>query len=192
MKEANYFNWIYTGLKQELFERIEEAYDIVVNSPLSTQVAVYISKKLEWDDALVNRPSWWLLKKTQENKSLLVLHESTPIWFITVDIYQNLYKWRKIHERISLWVDPEYRDKSLWKYLMCKLTEMLSEQAIISCTKNPKVWHICKEYLWFKQLPEQQIPQELISILEQGGPITWESYNFYCNVVLQNLIDQEK
>jgi hypothetical protein len=175
------------GFINELTE-IENKFNIQVWKPLSEDISIYLSKKLDDSPTVVSRDPRWLQVNTKDSASISIFDEDKIIWFILMDIYPDDYLWKNIHERVSLWVDKPYRWMKIWKYLMMKITKQFTWEAIASYTPNEKVWHVSTTYLWFEEVLQKNISPEVIRILEWWWPLDWEWYKFFFNQELLKLM----
>lgn len=176
---------------EQFMEDIEKKYIIKQGDVLQKDIAEYLAQELDNSPTVRSRDAERLIEQTQKHDSISIYNNEKIIWFITIDVYPKEYYWKYVHERLSLRVDPNYRDKSLGKYLMMKITQRHNDQPIASYTPNEKVWQISIKYLGFKEVIQKDISPTVIEILEMWGPLDGEWYKFYMNEVLLNLMQND-
>jgi hypothetical protein len=180
-------------------ELIEEAvsnnFDVIQwkHIDLSEDDAKKLSTVLTASPTVVSRTPDELIEHSKKFWGVLFKDKKNwePVGYISIDIYSHLYKWKNIHERISLWVSEELQNKGYWIYLMDLLTKEYSDNPIVSCTLNPKFWHINTSYLDHIEVTRDKIPVDLFRILEIPGALADPEYRFYMNNSLYLLMQQD-
>ncbi len=106
--------------------------------------------------------------------------------------HEHHVKGHSVFERSSLWVDRAYRNYNLGLLLMSKMTELYTDDFLISIAQTPKVHHY-NELLGMTHVTLSEMSTVLVEELEKIGKLRDElSYRYYVNARFESEIRQLK
>lgn len=95
------------------------------------------------------------------------------------------FRWSKVLERWSLWIDHSLREKGIGKYLMCKLNEQIQDSSVVSVTKIHTVIRVNNLIMPYRV---NSVEGDFRNMLEEWWPLSAE-YQYYINWVLKDLLE---
>ena len=131
-----------------------------------------------------------LLYRRLKNGCFLMKKEQKVIGHIFA--HEHHVKGHSVYERSSLWVDRKYRNYNLGLLLMSKMTELYTNNFLISIAQTSKVHHY-NELLGMTQITLSEMSKVLIEELEKIGKLRDElSYKYFVNPRFESKIRQLK
>jgi len=131
-----------------------------------------------------------LLKRRLKNGCFLMKKEQEVIGHIFA--HEHHVKEYSVYERSTLWVDRKYRNYNLGLLLMAKMTELYSNNFLISIAQTSKVHHY-NELLGMTHIVLSEMSKILIEELEKIGKLRDElSYKYFVNPRFESEIRQLK
>ncbi len=131
-----------------------------------------------------------LLKRRLKNGCFLMKKGEKVIGHIFA--HEHHVKGHSVYERSTLWVDREYRNYNLGLLLMSKMTELYSNNFLISIAQTSKVHHY-NELLGMTHIGLSEMSKILIKELEKIGKLRDElSYKYFVNPRFESEIRQLK
>ena len=131
-----------------------------------------------------------LLKRRLKNGCFLIKKEEKVIGHIFA--HEHHVKGHSVYERSSLWVDRNYRNYNLGLLLMSKMTELYTNDFLISIAQTSKVHHY-NELLGMTHITLSEMSKILIEELEKIGKLRDElSYKYFVNSSFESEIRQLK
>lgn len=120
-----------------------------------------------------------LLKKRLENGCFLIKNQEKVIGHIFA--HKHYAKGHAIYERSSLWIDDDFRNYNLGLLLMSKMTELYTNDFLISIAQTPKVHHY-NELLGMTHITLLEMSKILVEELEKTGKLRDEfRYKYFVN-----------
>ena len=131
-----------------------------------------------------------LLKRRLKNGCFLMRKEQKVIGHIFA--HEHHVNGHSVYERSSLWVDRKYRNYNLGLLLMSKMTELYTNNFLISIAQTSKVHHY-NELLGMTHITLSEMSKILIEELEKIGKLRDElSYKYFVNPRFESKIRQFK
>lgn len=131
-----------------------------------------------------------MLLRRLENGCFLIKKDNKVFGHIFA--HKHTVKDHAVYERSSLWVHPDYRNYNLGLLLMCRMTELYTEDFLISIAQTPKVHHYNK-LLGMSHVCLAEMSSVLVEALETIGKLRDElKYKYFVNSYFESQIRELK
>ncbi len=131
-----------------------------------------------------------MLKSRLENGCFFLKKEGEIIGHIFA--HKHVVKSHFVYERSSLWVHEDYRNYNLGLLLMHLMTELYTNDLLISIAQTPKVHHY-NELLGMKHVKLAEMSSVLVDELEKIGKLRDElNFRYYVNPCFESQIRELK
>jgi hypothetical protein len=165
------------GIKIELVHELPEALLTVISERSKALPTLYFV-------------SVTLLKRRLKNGCFLMKRQGKVIGHIFA--HEHHVKGYSVYERSSLWVDRDFRNYNLGLLLMSRMTELYTNDFLISIAQTAKVHHY-NELLGMTHIMLSEMSKVLVEELEKIGKLRDElSYKYFVNPSFESKIRQLK